>query len=88
MDKLNIDKLKNVLSGLNSLKSKVSKLYIGKLGTDLSKLSDVVKNDVVKKTEYDELVEKVNNINTIATSDLDIDLDTNDSGYDAKIGGN
>ena len=31
---------------------------------DLSKLSDVVKNDVVKKTEYDKLVEKVNNIDT------------------------
>ena len=31
---------------------------------DLSKLSDVVKNDVVKKDVYDELVTKVNNINT------------------------
>ena len=31
---------------------------------DLSKLSDVVKDDVVKKTEYDELVTKVNNIDT------------------------
>ena len=31
---------------------------------DLSKLSDVVKNDVVKKTEYDKLVTKVNNIDT------------------------
>ena len=31
---------------------------------DLSKLSDVVKNDVVKKTEYDELVAKVNDIVT------------------------
>ena len=31
---------------------------------DLSKLSDVVKNDVVKKDEYDKLVAKVNNIDT------------------------
>ena len=31
---------------------------------DLSKLSDVVKNDVVKKTVYDQLVVKVNNIDT------------------------
>ena len=31
---------------------------------DLSKLSDVVKNDIVKKTEYDKLVAKVNNIDT------------------------
>ena len=31
---------------------------------DLSKLSNVVKNDVVKKTVYDKLVAKVNNIDT------------------------
>ena len=33
---------------------------------DLSKLSDVVKNDVVKKTVYDKLVAKVNSIDTSA----------------------
>ena len=32
--------------------------------TDLSKLSNVVKNDVVKKTVYDKLVAKVNSIDT------------------------
>ena len=31
---------------------------------DLSKLSDVVKNDVAKKTDYDKLVAKVDNIDT------------------------
>ena len=31
---------------------------------DLSKLSDVVKNDVAKKTVYDKLVPKVNSIDT------------------------
>ena len=31
---------------------------------DLSKLSDVVKNDVVKKDVYNKLVAKVDNINT------------------------
>ena len=31
---------------------------------DLSKLSDVVKNEVVKKAVYDKLVAKVNNIDT------------------------
>ena len=31
---------------------------------DLSKLSDVVKNDVVKKTVYNKLVAKVDNIDT------------------------
>ena len=64
INKLDIDKLKNVQSGLNSLKGKVDKLDIGKIETtpvDLSKLSDVVKNEVVKKTEHNELVIKVNN---------------------------
>ena len=53
VDNLDIDKLKNVPSGLISLKSKAAKLDIEKLGTipvDLSMLSDVVKNEVVKKT--------------------------------------
>ena len=31
---------------------------------DLRKLSDAVKNDVVKKTVYDKLVVKVNNIDS------------------------
>ena len=31
---------------------------------DLSKLSDVVKNDIVKKTVYNKLVAKVDNIGT------------------------
>ena len=55
VDKLDIDKLKNVPSGLSSLKSKVDKLDIKKLETtpvDLSKLSNAVKNDVFKKSEY------------------------------------
>ena len=50
-----------------NLKTKVDKLDIDKLKpvpTDLSKLSDVVKNDVVKKTDYNKLVTKVDNIDT------------------------
>ena len=46
VDKLDIDKLKNVPSGLSTLKSKVDKLDVGKLETtpfDLSKLSNVIK---------------------------------------------
>ena len=65
VDKLDIDKLKNVPTNLSNLKSKVDKLDVDKLvpvPVDLSKLSNVVKNDVVKKTEYDELVKKVNAI--------------------------
>ena len=50
--KLDIDKLKNVPSNLNNLKSKVHKLDVDKLvpvPVDLSKLSDGVKNNVVKR---------------------------------------
>ena len=73
MLKLDIDKLKNVTSNLTHLKSKVDKLDVDKLITvpvDLSKLSGIVKNDVVKKTECNELVRKVNNISTTDTSNL------------------
>ena len=52
---------------LASLKTEVDNLYIDKLvpvPVDLSKLSDVVKNDVVKKNVYDELVAKVDSIDT------------------------
>ena len=54
-------------TNLASLKPEVDKLGIDKLmpvPVDLSKVSNVVKNDVVKKTVYDKLVAKVKNINT------------------------
>ena len=54
-------------TNLASLKTEVDKLDIDKLVSvpvDLSKLSDAVRNDVAKKTAYDKLVPKVNNINT------------------------
>ena len=52
-------------SNLANLKTEVDKLDVDKLTpvpNDLTKLSNVVKNDVVKKTVYDKLVAKVNNI--------------------------
>ena len=73
-------------SNLASLETDVNKLDIDKLVTvpvDLSKLSDVVKNDFLKKAVYDKLVEKVNNIDTsgfvLKTSELVKTL-----GYNAK----
>ena len=54
-------------TNLANLKTEVDKLDIDKLvpvPVDLSKLSDVVKNDVVKKDAYDKLVTKVDNIDT------------------------
>ena len=54
-------------TNLASLKTEVDKFDIDKLSpvpVYLSKLSDVVKNNVVKKTAYDRLVAKVNSIDT------------------------
>ena len=54
-------------TNLANLKTEVDKIDTDKLRTvpvDLSKLSNVVKNEVVKKTEYNKLVNKVNNIDT------------------------
>ena len=54
-------------TNLANLKTEVDKLDIDKLApvsVDLSKLCDVVKNDVVKKSVYEKLATKVNNIDT------------------------
>ena len=54
-------------TNLANLKPEVDKLDIDKLlpvPVDLSKLSDVVKNNVVKKAVCDKLVAKLNNIDT------------------------
>ena len=51
----------------SSLKTEVDKLDINKLvpvPTDLSKLSNAVKNDVIKKALYNKLVAEVDNIDT------------------------
>ena len=54
-------------TNLASLKTEVDKLDIDKLApipVDLSKLSDAVRNDVVKKAVCDKIAAKVNNIYT------------------------
>ena len=83
VDKLDINKLKNVPINLSNLKTKVDKLHIGKLEAtpvDLIKLCNVVKNDVVKKNEYDELIKKADAIQTTDTSNLAHEAD-----YDTKF---
>ena len=62
-------------TNLANLKTEVDKLDIDKLVSipaDLSKLSNLIKNVVIKKTVYDKLVAKVNPIplNNIDTSDF------------------
>ena len=54
-------------SNLAKLKDEIDKIDADKLKTipiDLRKLSNVVNNEVVKKTVYDKLVAKVNDIDT------------------------
>ena len=61
---------------LVSLKTEVNKIEVERLKTisaDLSKLSKVVKNQVVKKTVYDKLVAKINNIDTSGKTSSFID---------------
>ena len=69
------DQLKNVLRNLSNLKSKVNKLDVDKLvavSVDLSKLNDLVKNDVVKKDAYNakikDIKDKIADITELATT--------------------
>ena len=74
-------------TNLANLKIEVDKLDIEKLvpvPTGLSKLSDVVKNDVAKTTVYDKLVAKVNNIDTSGFV-LKAKYDTDKSELENKI---
>ena len=74
-------------TNLANLKTEIDKLDIDKLAPvpfDLSKLSDAVKKNVVKKTAYDKLVAKVNSIDT---SDfvLETKYNTNKTESEKKI---
>ena len=67
--------MKNISINLSDLKSKVDKLDIDKLVSvpvDLSKLSDVVKNNVVKKDVYNAKIkntdDKIRSITNLATT--------------------
>ena len=62
VDKLDIDKLKNVSTNLNTLKCKVDKLDVDKLLSvlvSLIKLSNLVKKDVVKKDVYNAEIKNI-----------------------------
>ena len=62
VDKLDTDKLKNVSTNLRNLKSKIHKLDGDKLlpvPVNLSKLSDAVKNDIVKKNVYSAMIKNI-----------------------------
>ena len=66
-DKINLDKLKNISYNARNLKRKVEKIDLYQLvpvPVDLNKLSDVVKNDIVKKHVYN----KIPNITNLASN--------------------
>ena len=63
VDKLDINKLINVPTSLNNLKTKVKDLDFGKLKTvpvHLKKLSDVADKEIIKITKFNTLKTKVN----------------------------
>ena len=65
VDKLDINKLVNVPTGLNNIKSKVHELNVGELKIvlkDLKISTDIVKNEVVKNTKFNTLKMKVNKL--------------------------
>ena len=74
-------------TNLANLKTEVDKLDIDKLkpvATDLSKLGNVVKNDVVKKADYNKLVTKVDKIDT-SGFDLKTKYDSDKSELENEI---
>ena len=74
-------------TNLANLKTELNKLNIAKLvpvPDDLAKLSNAVKNDVIKKTVYDKLVAKVDNIDTTGVA-LKNKFDTDKSDLEKKI---
>ena len=71
-------------SNLASLRTEVDKLDTDKLtpvSNDLVKLSNVVKNDVVKKTEYDKLVDTAGFVlnTTYVTDESDLEKEISDA---------
>ena len=62
IDKLDVDKLQNIPTNLSNSKSKVDKLDVDKLVpvlVDLSYISNVAKNDIVKKDAYNARIQNI-----------------------------
>ena len=71
IDRLDIEKLNSVPSGLSSLKDKIAKSNVHKLvhvSADLFKLSNIVKINVVKKDVYNAKIKDIKNKNPIISS--------------------
>ena len=92
-DKLDINKLVNVPTCLNNLKTNVDDLAVGKLKTvpvDLKKFIDVVGNKDVKNTNFNTLKANVNNLdnkNSDGTNSIHINqYSTDKQNLEEKIG--
>ena len=85
MTQVNVSKFA-LKANLANLKTEVDKMDITKLTVpdDLAKLSNAVKNDAVKTTEYNKLVTKVDNIDTTGFV-LKTTYDTDKSDLEKKI---
>ena len=69
----------NVLTALSNFKTKVDNLDVDKLKTvprDLKKLTDVMSKEVVKKTVYNKVNTKVNNLE-LKIPDVSLFIQTN-----------
>ena len=73
-DKLNTNKLVNVPTSWNNSKTKVDDLDVP---VDLKKLNDVVSKEVVKKTTYNKLNKKANNLENKISHDGSTLIQTN-----------
>ena len=78
--------MKANLAGLKTEVHKIDADRLKPVPDDLAKLSNVVKNDVTKKTAYDKLVSKVDNIDNTGLV-LKTTYDTDKSGLKKKISG-
>ena len=72
-EKLDINKLVNVSTSLNNLKTKIADLDVSKLKAvpiNLKKLSDIVDNNVVMNTKFNTLKTKINSLEKKITMQL------------------
>ena len=76
--------LKSNLARLNTDVDKSDMDKLTAIPNDLAKLNNMVKNEVVKKTEYDKLITKVDNIDTTGFV-LKTTYDTDKSDLEKKI---
>ena len=69
-EKLDINKLVNVSTSLNNLKTKIAVSKLKAVPINLKKLSDIVDNNVVMNTKFNTLKTKINSLEKKITMQL------------------